>query len=99
MSIMEKEDLELRIIKLIGVLEYLYSIEQFPAYNQLKQLYFSLYERIYEKNKFDEIKEIEFEVIQSSFRIFLEAPPKDKILGKYILDRMQEIYEIQNKLR
>lgn len=97
MSIMDKRNLEIKLIKLIGILDYLYSIESFSAYNQLILMYSTLLKRI-ESKKVEDINKFDFESIQAAFRILVEAPPKDKSLGKYILDRMQEIYEIHNSL-
>ena len=97
MSIMNKEELEIKLIKTIGLFEYLLFNEPFDAYNQLKSNYENLLS-IIQKRNIEDINSDDFLVLQSSFRIMFEAPPKDIVLGRYILDRMQEIYEIQIKM-
>ncbi len=95
---MNKEDLETKLAQLIGLFDYLLAIEDFSAYKQLKDSYNRLFCLIKQHKKLEDIKEDNFRVVQSSFRILLEAPPNDKVLGKYILDKMQEIYEMQIKI-
>lgn len=95
---MKKEDIEIKIAQLVGLFDYLLSIEDFPAYKKLKENYYNLLCTIQQRLRLEDIQEVDFRVVQSSFRIMMEAPPRDITLGKYILDRMQEIYEIQIKI-
>ena len=95
---MKKEDIEIKIAQLVGLFDFLLSKEDFPAYKKLKENYYKLFCTIQQRVKLEDVQEVDFRVVQSSFRIMMEAPPRDMLLGKYILDRMQEIYDMQIKI-
>jgi len=90
-----KKELEIKISQLIGLFSYLIYTEDFKAYRRIKSNYEILFENLTQK---ENIRDEDFVVIQSSLRVFDEAPPKDKALGKYILCKMEEIYELKNKI-
>jgi len=93
-----KEELQIKIIKLIGLFEYLMSIENFGAYEDLKQKYQKLLNNLLQCQTSKDINKDTFNIIESAFRIMMDAPPKDNYIGKYILDRMQDIYLVQKNI-
>lgn len=95
---MRKNELEVNVIQLIGIFKYLLFIENFPAYGKLLENYSDLLINIQVRRNIEDIVEYDFKPVESSFRILQEAPPRDVKLGMYILERMQEIYEIQREI-
>lgn len=93
---MKKEvEIETKIKQLIDLLDRLIVIEDFNAYKKLRANYYEVYNSLLNRKKSASFSEIDFRKIQSSFRIFFEAPPKNEILGLEIIKTMQEIYELQ----
>jgi len=90
-----KKELEIKISQLIGLFGYLIYIEDFRAYRRIKSNYEILFENLTQN---EIIRDEDFVVIQSSLRVFDEAPPKDKVFGKYVLTKMEDIYELKNKI-
>lgn len=87
---MKITDLEYKIIQLIALFDYLISIEEQEAYCCVRKQYQKLLIQLGEvKNQ-----NFDFSLIQNVFRLMFEAPTNDKFLGKYILDKMQEIYDL-----
>lgn len=90
-------ELKLKLIKIIGLLEYLIYIENFKAYHVLLKKHKEILMNLKDKQEVSEIKLADFDPFLNVIRIYLEAPPSDKILGKYILDVIQDFYELQEK--
>lgn len=78
-----------RLIELISLYKYLIYIENFDIYRKI----LSKYEFVLKDNTFKN-----FSSLENVFRLYLEAPPKDKKLGEYILNKMQEFYEDYSKI-
>lgn len=92
-----KERLENKIIELIKLLDAMAIGHRFSSYNKVKNNYSKLLELIKIKNQ-DEITEEDFDIIQNCIRMVLEAPQKDYLSGINVLNKMQEIYDIQTEL-
>lgn len=90
-----KEELQLKVSDIVRLFDYLYSKENFTVYLDIGNQYQLLYNKLIELDSIDKITEDTFSVIQNVFRLFMEAPPKDLVLGKSLLEKMQEIYLIQ----
>lgn len=88
------KELEIKISELIILLNYLISVEDFPVYKKLKKNFENLYYNILNKQN---ISNEDFIVIQSCLRIYDDAPPKNYELGRKILDKMMEIYELRDR--
>lgn len=81
--------IEYKLIELITLYRYLISIENFDVYKKI----LSKYEMVLKDNTLNN-----FSSLENVFRLYLEAPPKDKILGEYILNKMQDFYEDYSKI-
>lgn len=93
-----KEELQYKIIKLIGLFDYLISINGTEAYHLIRKKYQILLENLMQYENIQAVNQETFDILLNVFKLFLEAPPKNVDLGKYILDRMQEIYLIQKEI-
>lgn len=94
-----KEELQLRIIKLMGLFEYLISMEKNPGiFIDIKKKYQKLLDSLSTYGDIVEIGGDEFDIVESVFRMMYDAPTRDIHLGRYILDRMQEIYLLSKKI-
>ena len=90
--------IEYKLIELISLFTYLINNENFEVYKKILSKYNIVFEN-FQRNKINEKLNIEdYLPLQNVFRLYLEAPPKDKILGKYILDKMQDFYESYSAL-
>lgn len=87
--------IKFKLIELIALLKYLIHSENFDVYKKILSRYSLVLEKI---NSDKNIKKEFFDPLQNVFRLYLEAPPKDKVIGRYILDKMQELYEDYSKL-
>jgi hypothetical protein len=96
---MKKDDLEMKIIKLIGLYDYLITINATEAYHHIRKQYQILVEKL---KRYETIQDVDvsiFDTVLNVFRIYLEAGAcKDSNLDKYILDKMQEIYLLQKEI-
>ena len=90
-------EIEIKLIEVITLLEYLLYKEDFKAYRQLLKSYKKVYFNLNKKLN-SQIKEEDFSPIENAFRLFFEAVPSDNTLGKYLADKMQEFFEIQEKV-
>ena len=91
--------IKLKLIEIIALYKYLLKVENFRAYEEILSKYLSKNKKISSLNTKEELEVSNFEPLLNAFRLFLEAPPKDKILGKYILDKMQDFYEDYSKIK
>ena len=92
-----REELQLRVIKLIGLFDYLISIEKNPGvFITIKKKYQSLLLAL--NNDQIALNSGLFDVIQSVGKMMYDTPTNNISLGKYILDQMQEIYIISKKV-
>lgn len=89
--------LSVRIAKIMALFEYLISIENFSAYTKILHLYRICLINIIDKEN-DEISEEDLSSLLNVSRLFFEAPPSNKILMKFIIDKMQESYELERKI-
>tara|TARA_R110002051_G_scaffold272525_4_gene333014 strand:+ start:799 stop:1086 length:288 start_codon:yes stop_codon:yes gene_type:complete len=83
-----------KLIKVIALFEYLIQIEDSSTYRQILTAYNQLLLNINNKEKVDFIK-ADFKPLQNVYKMYYESPSADKVLGKYILNLMQELYEIE----
>lgn len=90
-------EIEIKLIKLISLFDYLIYLEDFGAYKTLLKLHKRCLLNLKGK-QVNELIEEDFEPLINVFRIYMEAPPSDSKLGKYILDMMQEFYELQERV-
>ncbi len=91
-------ELKFKLIKNIGLLEYLIYIENFQTYQNLLKKHHEILTNIKDKENISELKASDLSPYLNVMRIYLEAPPSDKKLGKYILEALQDFYELQEKI-
>jgi hypothetical protein len=87
--------IKFKLIELIALLKYLINSEDFDVYKKILSRYSLVLEKI---NNDKNVKKEFFDPLQNVLRLYLEAPPKDKVIGRYILDKMQDFYEDYSKL-
>ena len=97
--IMSKKELEIKIIQLIGLFDYLISINGTIAYHSVKNKYKIVLEKLIKCESIQDVSKEVFDELLNVFRIFMETPTRDVILGQYILGKMQEIYLIQEEMK
>lgn len=90
-------ELKLKLIKLIALFEYLNYVENFKAYKDILKLYKKVWSNIENKEQ-KQMFEEDFKPLQNIFRIFFEAVPSDDDLSNYLVEKMQEFYELKNKI-
>jgi hypothetical protein len=90
--------IEYKLIELVTLFKYLVNNENFDVYKKILSRYILVLENIQDITKTNDIKKEVFYPLQNVFRLYLEAPPKDKVLGKYILVKMQDFYEDYSKI-
>ena len=90
------EELKHKIEQLIKLFDELIGKEGIHNYRQIRNKYISLLENL---SKFDFDKITNFNIIQNTFRIYVEGRrPKDKELDSLIMDKMDEIYVLQKQI-
>ena len=87
-----------KLVEVISLFKYLTYIDNFNVYNKILNNYQKVYRGIKNKENSEICKE-DFEPVLNVFRMFMEAVPSEKYLTKYILEKMQEVYEFHEKLR
>ena len=88
---------KVKIIKLIALFEYLAHVETSPAFKKILKAYNNVYLAISNKEE-KNISEKDFKPLLNVYKIYSEARPKDLLLGKYVMDKMQEFYNYQKKI-
>ena len=91
-----KENLKTKVEELLRLLDILLLEDKFIAYHHIKKIYIEFLKLLNEKK---EVEKDDFSVIQNCMRIFLEAPSGNYELETKILDKMQEIYDIEDSIK
>lgn len=90
-------EIKVKIIKLIGLFECLYNLEKKNNYNKILILYNKCLINIIDKEN-NEIIEEDFSSLINVTRLFFEVRPKNNELAEYILNRIQDCYELERKI-
>lgn len=90
-----KENLKIKVEELLKLLDVLLLEDKFIAYHHIKKIYLEFLKSLNEKRI---IEKKDFSIIQNCMRIFLEAPSGNYELETKILDKMQEIYDIEDSI-
>lgn len=88
---------KIKIIKLIALFEYLVTVESSGAYIKILNALEEVNQRIFNKDEKNLTKE-DFHPLINIYRIYSEVKPYDLKLGKHIMDKMQEFYDLQNEI-
>ncbi len=89
--------LKLKLIKIIALFEYLIYNEDFKAYRDILKLYKKVWFNIENKSSEDFLEE-DFMPLMNITRLFFEAIPSDDKLSDYLVEKMQEFYELYKQI-
>jgi hypothetical protein len=88
---------KIKIIKLIALFEYLVTVESSGAYIKILNALEEVHQQIFNKEERN-LKKDDFYPLNNIYRIYSEVKPYDLKLGKHIMNKMQEFYDLQNEI-
>ena len=84
-------------IKLIALFEYFVFVEDSKVYSRILKAYNKVLKNVEKKIKQD-LTEDDFKPLLNVYRIYTETRPSDLKFGKHVMDKMQELYELEQKI-
>ena len=91
------QEIIIKLVQLIAFFEFLTASENSKAYKTILKSYNKVLQNIVQKQN-DKLLEQDFEPLVNVYRIFLEVRPTSPVFGEYVMRKMQEFYELQEKI-